>query len=124
MPAARIAIEQHHLDREVSSLLVERAVQMLDQMQGKNVHVETRGGQDTVLQCGTCRFGKDEKSSVLDRDCRAHSAPNLFVTDSSFMPTSSGVPPSLTIEANALRVADRIIALGKAHQLFRRKSAG
>jgi len=58
--------------------------------------------------CGTVRFGNDPRSSVLDRDCRVHGIDNLFVVDSSFMPTSNGVNPSLTIGANALRVAERI----------------
>ncbi|MTH76539.1 glucose-methanol-choline oxidoreductase [Paracoccus aestuariivivens] len=58
--------------------------------------------------CGTLRYGDDPASSVLDRDCRVHGLDNLYVTDSSFMPTSNGVNPSLTIAANALRVADRI----------------
>ena len=48
------------------------------------------------------------------------SVPNLFVTDGSFMPTIGGVPNTLTIEANALRVGDRIVALAKARQLLRR----
>jgi len=61
--------------------------------------------------CGTCRFGDDPASSVLDRDCRAHSVDNLYVADSSFMPRSGAVNPSLTIAANALRVADRISAV-------------
>lgn len=60
--------------------------------------------------CGTLRFGNDPATSVLDRDCRVHGVQNLYVTDSSFMPTSNGVNPSLTIAANALRVADRIAA--------------
>lgn len=60
--------------------------------------------------CGTLRFGDDPASSVLDRDCRMHGVDNLFVADSSFMPTSNGVNPSLTIAANALRVADAIVA--------------
>jgi choline dehydrogenase-like flavoprotein len=60
--------------------------------------------------CGTVRFGTDPKTSVLDRDCRVRGLSNLFVVDSSFMPTSNGVNPSLTIGANALRVADRIAA--------------
>jgi len=60
--------------------------------------------------CGTLRFGADPATSVLDRDCRPHGIGNLFVTDSSFMPTSNGVNPSLTIAANALRVADAIVA--------------
>ncbi|WP_170482214.1 GMC oxidoreductase [Ruegeria arenilitoris] len=59
--------------------------------------------------CGTARFGDDAGASVLDRNCRAHDLHNLFCVDSSFMPTSNGVNPSLTIAANALRVGDHII---------------
>jgi choline dehydrogenase-like flavoprotein len=57
---------------------------------------------------GTCRFGDDPANSVLDRDCKAHGLENLYVVDGSFMPTGGGVNPSLTIAANALRVADVI----------------
>ena len=60
--------------------------------------------------CGTCRFGDDSSISVLDRDCRAHDLENLYVVDASFMPRSGAVNPSLTIAANALRVAPRIAA--------------
>lgn len=67
---------------------------------------------DAVLElghpCGTARFGADPRTSVLDPNCRAHSVRNLYVADSSFMPTSGGVNPSLTIAANALRVAEEI----------------
>jgi choline dehydrogenase-like flavoprotein len=55
-------------------------------------------------QVGTCRFGNDPKTSVLDRNCRLHHMDNLYVLDGSFMPTSLGVAPALTIMANALRV--------------------
>jgi choline dehydrogenase-like flavoprotein len=61
--------------------------------------------------CGTLRFGNDPATSVLDANCRVHGVRNLFVTDSSFMPTSTGINPSLTIAANAIRVADHIVAL-------------
>jgi choline dehydrogenase-like flavoprotein len=54
---------------------------------------------------GTCRFGDDPKTSVLDRFNRAHSLDNLYVVDGSFFPSSGGLNPSLTIAANALRVA-------------------
>jgi choline dehydrogenase-like flavoprotein len=57
---------------------------------------------------GTCRFGDDPSQSVLDRDCRAHDLENLYVVDASFMPRSGAVNPSLTIAANALRVAAHI----------------
>lgn len=55
--------------------------------------------------CGTCRFGNDPTTSVLDRNNRAHDLDNLYVVDSSFFPSSGGTNPSLTIAANALRVA-------------------
>jgi len=58
---------------------------------------------------GTCRFGSDPDESVLDIDCKLHGWDNLYVIDGSFMPTSGGVNPSLTITANALRVCDRIV---------------
>ncbi|CAN1210246.1 GMC family oxidoreductase [Tumidithrix helvetica PCC 7403] len=60
-------------------------------------------------QCGTCRFGDDPKTSVLDRDCRTHDLDNLYVVDGSFFPSNAGVSPALTIIANALRVGDRLI---------------
>ncbi|MBV1862918.1 MAG: GMC family oxidoreductase [Rhodobacteraceae bacterium] len=59
---------------------------------------------------GTLCFGNDPDRSVLNADCRAHGVKNLFAADASFMPTSMGINPSLTIAANALRVADRMLA--------------
>ncbi len=59
---------------------------------------------------GTLRFGSDPSTSVLDSDCKAHDLDNLYVADASFMPSSMGVNPGLTIAANALRVGDRIVA--------------
>ncbi len=56
-------------------------------------------------QVGTCRFGNDPATSALDKNCRLHHMDNLYVLDGSFMPTSLGVAPALTIIANALRVA-------------------
>jgi choline dehydrogenase-like flavoprotein len=59
--------------------------------------------------CGTCRFGTDPRRSVLDPDNRAHRLANLYIVDASFFPSSAGINPALTIAANALRVADRIL---------------
>ncbi|WP_374296868.1 GMC oxidoreductase [Sphingomonas sp.] len=60
----------------------------------------------TAHQAGTCRFGTDPATSVLDLDCRAHEVDNLYITDASFFPSIGAVNPTLTIIANALRVAD------------------
>jgi choline dehydrogenase-like flavoprotein len=58
--------------------------------------------------CGTCCFGNDPRTSVLDRDNRAHDLDNLYVLDGSFFPSSGGINPSLTIIANSLRVTDKV----------------
>jgi choline dehydrogenase-like flavoprotein len=59
-------------------------------------------------QCGTVRVGLDPATSPLDPFCRAFDHPNLFVVDASFLPTSAAVNPSLTIAAQALRIADHV----------------
>lgn len=65
--------------------------------------------QVVAHQCGTCRFGADPATSVLDLNCRTHEVDNLYVVDSSFFPSSASVSPALTVIANALRVGDHLI---------------
>jgi choline dehydrogenase-like flavoprotein len=60
-------------------------------------------------QCGTARMGLDPASSALDPYCRSWDHPNLFIVDASCLPTSAAVNPSLTVAAQALRVADYIV---------------
>jgi len=60
-------------------------------------------------QVGTCRFGTDPASSVLDVNCRAHEVDNLYVVDTSFFPSISAVNPALTAMANAIRVGDHLL---------------
>jgi choline dehydrogenase-like flavoprotein len=59
-------------------------------------------------QAGTCRFGRDPASSVLDVNCKAHELDNLYVVDTSFFVSIGAVNPSLTAMANAIRVGEHI----------------
>jgi choline dehydrogenase-like flavoprotein len=70
---------------------------------GKDIPI---GG--TAHQAGTARFGTDSRTSVLDLDCKAHELDNLYLADASFFPSIGAVNPTLTIIANALRIADKI----------------
>jgi choline dehydrogenase-like flavoprotein len=79
-------------------VLLERSLYL-----GKNIPI---GG--TAHQAGTARFGTDPATSVLDLDCKTRQLDNLYVTDASFFPSIGAVNPTLTIIANALRVADKI----------------
>ena len=86
----------HSIDK--STVMIDRALYF-----GKNIPIS-----GTSHQAGTARMGTDPANSVLDTDCRAHDLDNLYVTDASFFPSIGAVNPTLTIIANALRVADRI----------------
>ena len=96
-----------HLERKLK--------EVLDRSGRKHVMLERSLylGKDITLsgtahQAGTARFGVDPATSVLDLNCRAHEVDNLYVTDASFFPSIGAVNPTLTIIANALRVAAHI----------------
>src|SRR5215471_10478244 len=65
-------------------------------------------------QAGTCRFGTDPDSSVLDVNCKAHELDNLYVVDTSFFVSIGAVNPALTAMANAIRVAEHLAERLKA----------
>ena len=79
-------------------LLLERSLYL-----GKDIPI---GG--TAHQAGTARFGTDPSTSVLDTNCRSHEIDNLYLADASFFPSIGAVNPTLTIIANAIRVADHL----------------
>ncbi len=90
---------EHYMSRAGSHpILLERSLYL-----GKDIPI---GG--TAHQAGTLRFGTDPASSVLDLNCKAHELDNLYVTDASFFPSIGSVNPTLTIIANALRVAEHL----------------
>jgi choline dehydrogenase-like flavoprotein len=82
--------------------------------------LEAAGAYETVVApqiretgwhlLGTCKMGDDPQTSVVDRWGRTHDVPNLFVFDGSIWPTSSGMNPTATIVALALRCADHLVA--------------
>jgi choline dehydrogenase-like flavoprotein len=59
---------------------------------------------------GTARMGGDPETSVVDADCLAHDVPNLMIVDGSVFVTAAALNPTSTIQAIALRAADRLIA--------------
>ena len=61
---------------------------------------------------GTLRIGSDPNASPVDPDGRFRGLDNLWVTDGSTLPTAAGVNPSLTIAANAVRIAQAMVGPG------------
>ena len=67
---------------------------------------------------GTCRMGRDARTSVVDAYGRSHDVRNMFITDASVLPgQGAGDSPSLTIQALALRTADHIATLARRREL-------
>jgi choline dehydrogenase-like flavoprotein len=110
LPVARITLSPHENDLAQGRFLVDRCGDILEAAGGKDV---TRVYAEKVTgncshQHGTARMGDDPETSVTDRNCRAHEVDNLYVVDGSPFPTATGANPTLTIMANAWRVAEHI----------------
>lgn len=61
---------------------------------------------DSAYILGTTRMGLSPESSVVDADLRCHGHGNLYTVGGGVFPTSGTAPPTLTIAALALRLAD------------------
>lgn len=109
LPVARIHIGHPKHHKTAGKFLVDKGLELLAATGADALHRGDLASTTGHLLHGTCRAGKDPEQSVLDPDCRSHELPNLYVVDGSFMPTSGGVPTTLTIMANAFRVADKIL---------------
>jgi choline dehydrogenase-like flavoprotein len=85
--------------------------------------MEAAGGRDlwheegTAHLLGGCRMGADPRDSVTDADGRTWDIPNLWICDGSLFPTGGGVNPSLTIQALACRIGDRIRDMARRGEL-------
>lgn len=70
-----------------------------------------------IHEMGTARMGKDPKTSVLNKHNQVWDAPNVFVTDGSFMTSSACVNPSLTYMAFTARAVDHAVSELKKQNL-------
>ncbi|MEM1391990.1 MAG: GMC family oxidoreductase [Cyanobacteria bacterium P01_H01_bin.150] len=97
---------------EAHDRLVYRWINVLNSIDGNKQAIYPRGKTPVEVvahQSGTCRFGEDRRTSVLDLNCRTHDIDNLYVVDSSFFPSISATSPCLTVIANALRVGEHLM---------------
>lgn len=85
--------------------------------------LQAAGGHDIWASDGTahlmggCRMGFNPATSVMNADGRTWDISNLWICDGSLFPTGGGVNPSLTIQALACRVGDRITELARRGEL-------
>lgn len=109
LPVARIHLDLPGHHRRAGGFVMEQAFEVLGDLGAEDFTPTDLGGTSRYLVHGTCRAGDNPETSVLNAWCQAHEVPNLFVVDGSFMPTSGGAAPTLTILANSFRVADQLV---------------
>jgi choline dehydrogenase-like flavoprotein len=119
LPAPRVTWSPHAHERAAAAYTAPRLEAMLLATPGAAGAVVTPGPllgdnpQLTAHHAGTARMGDDPATSVCDRFGRLHECDNVHVVDGSTFPTFPGFNPTLTIFANALRIA-RAIGTGTA----------
>lgn len=112
LPVAQITIVAHENDLAMGRFLIDRNAEILQAAGAtsvQKVYIDRITG-NCSHQHGTTRMGNDPETSVLDRWCRSHEVDNLFVVDGRPFPTGTGINPTLTIMANAWRVAEHIVS--------------
>jgi choline dehydrogenase-like flavoprotein len=127
LPAPRITHRQHPNDLAMNRWFTKRLIEIADaagaveswapNAPGLSLTDERSAVKGSAHIHGTCRMGDDPKRSVVDRWCRSHDVENLWIVDGSVLPTAGGYNPTLTILANAYRVADHFVAETKRQTL-------
>jgi len=107
-PVAKIWAGHHDHDNKVARYLADKTELLFKEIGMKNVSTGIGNSPPANLQAGGCRFGDDPKTSVLDKNCKAHEVENLYISDGSFMPTGGSITYTFSIYANSFRVADKI----------------
>ncbi len=99
--------------------MLEDGKQMLESLGVKNIK-----GSDKepylgrgIHEMGSARMGKEQKTSVLNKWNQVWDAPNVFVTDGSFMTSAACQNPSLTYMAFTARAADHAVSELKKNNL-------
>lgn len=72
---------------------------------------------DGVHQIGTARMGENNRSAVVDRNCRIFGSSNLFLAGSAVFPTSGQANPTLSAIALAVRLARLLSAEAYTHEI-------
>lgn len=107
-----IDVEYKENEKKMRKDMLADAIEMLEKAGVKNV--KGRDGDGTlgrgIHEMGSARMGKDPKTSVLNKWNQVWDAPNVFVTDGSFMTSASCVNPSLTYMAFTARAADYAVS--------------
>lgn len=106
-----IDVEYKENERKMRKDMLNDAIEMLTI--GGVKDVKGYDGDGTlgrgIHEMGSARMGRDSKTSVLNGFNQVWDAPNVFVTDGSFMTSAACQNPSLTYMAFTARAADHAV---------------
>jgi len=113
VPVSRITYRQHPRNADEERFMADRSEELLREAGAHTVvkpHIirESEHGISTHQQ-GSCRMGRDPKTSVTDRTGRVHGVPNIYIADGSLLPNPAGANPALTIQALAYWVSAHVV---------------
>lgn len=118
LPAPRILYRNSENTSALIDFHVARARE-LHEAAGAHTIIESRLMRDSGWHLmGTAVMGNDPETSVTNEFGRTHDVPNLFILDGSLFPTSSGVNPTATISATALRCIDNFLGATSGKSVF------
>ena len=112
-PVASIAKLVHPASEEIEAGMTVQGARWLEAAGARNVHRQLGGATASAAgehSCGTARMGVDPTSSATDPFGRPWGTRRIVVCDASLHPTNGSVNPTLTIVANALRVAEHLVS--------------
>jgi len=110
-PGARLRKTTHAASTEVEDGLAEHGTRWLEAAGARGIHRHRGPATASAAgehSCGTLRMSADPASGATDPYGRLWGASRVVVCDSSLHPTNGSVNPTLTIVANALRVAEHL----------------
>ena len=121
LPVPRITHQQHPNDIAMHRWYRQKMLEIADAAGAVEswpvTNLSEQNAMRAVVTCTVPAGWETIPASVVDRWCRTHDVKNLWVVDGSFFPTPGGYNPTLTILANAYRVADYFIAEAKSQNL-------
>ena len=119
IPVARLSGTKHPHTIEVGRFIAGKAEAWLKEAGAVQTwkRVPSKALSGGQHQAGTCRMGRDPKTSVVDANCRIHDVDNVYVIDGSVHPTNGGFNPALTILANAYRASAVLLQTWKASKV-------
>jgi choline dehydrogenase-like flavoprotein len=111
-PGARLRKSAHPASLEVEAGLADYGARWLRAAGAQDIRRQVGGATASAAgehSCGTARMSDDPATGATDRYGRLWGSSRVVVCDSSLHPTNGSVNPTLTIVANAIRVAEHLV---------------